>query len=89
MAADLNSLIQSGAVNSTLSTLTMQMLKTGSTDILISVTVLDDDGGSPIGAAVLTSTLSVKKKVGGSGGGGGKGGSGGGGKGGGGKGKNK
>ena len=90
-AADLNSLIQSGAVNPTLSTLTMQTLKTGSTDILISVAVLDDDGGSAIGAAVLTSTLSVKKKVGGSGGGGGgKGGSGGGGgKGGGGKGKNK
>lgn len=82
-AVDLNTVIRSGAVNPTLSTLTMQTLKTGSTDFVISVTTLDNDGGFPIGAAIMTGTLNVKKKVSGSGSGGG------GSNGGGGKGKNR
>ena len=46
-------------------------LTRGSTDVMISVLRLDDEGGEPIGAAVLTGTVGVKKSVGGKGGGGG------------------
>ena len=74
-AADLNNLVQSGATGVTLATLSVQGIKRGATDVNIQVGRLDDDHGSPIIADVLSGTVNVKKKIGGSGGGkgGGKG----------------
>ena len=70
-AADLAGIVETGAVDTTLATLTVYGDKRGSTDVLIKVLRLDDEDGSPIGAAVLTGTVSVKKNGGGKGGGGG------------------
>lgn len=71
-AADLAGIVEAGAVETTLATLTVYGDKKGSTDVLTSVLRLDDEGGNPIGAAVLTGTVSVKKSAGGKGGGGGE-----------------
>ena len=70
-AADLAGIVEAGAVDSTLATLTVYGDKKGSTDVLINILRLDDEGGNPINPAVLTGTVSVKKSVGGKGGGGG------------------
>ena len=76
-AADLAGIVEAGAVNPTLATLTVYGDKRGSTDVLINILRLDDEGGNPINPAVLTGTVSVKKSVGGKGrDGGGKGGKG-------------
>lgn len=79
-AADLNNLVQSGAIGVTLATLSVQGIKRGATDVNIQIVRLDDHHGSPIIADVLSGTVNVKKSAG-SGGGSGKGGGKGGGKG--------
>ncbi len=81
-AVDVAGIVEAGAVKAILATLTVQGDKNGSTDVLINIIRLDDEGGSPISPDVLTGTVSVKKNVGRKGGGGGdKGGKGGNGKG--------
>ena len=74
-AVDIAGIVEPGAVNVTLATLTVQGDKRGSTDVLIKVYRLDDENGNPIDADVSTGKVSVKKNAGGKGGGdkGGKG----------------
>lgn len=80
-AVDLGGAVESGASNIVLATLTLQGIKRGTTDIQISVTILDDDSGYPITTDIVNGALTVKKASGGGGGksggdkgGGGKGG---------------
>ena len=90
--ADLQGLIESGAANVTLATLSIQGLKKGGSDIQIQVVRIDDDEGYSMDVEVLSGSLNVKTASGGGsgkGGGGEKGGGGGGGEKGGGKGRNK
>lgn len=68
---DIAGIVEAGAVNTTLATLTVLGDKNGSTDVSIDVFRLDDEDGNPIGPDVLPGTVSVKKKLGGKGGGGG------------------
>ena len=79
-AVDFAGVIESGAINATLVTLTLQAVKKGSTDIQISVNILDDDSGYPITVTLVDGTFSVKKTPGSGGGKGGGKGKGGGGK---------
>jgi len=67
-AVDFAGVIESGATNVTLATLTLQGLKKGSTDIQISVNILDDDFGYPITVTPVDGTFSVKKAPGSGGG---------------------
>ena len=67
-AVDFAGVIESGATNVTLATLTLQALKKGSTDIQISVNIMDDDSGYPITVTPVDGTFSVKKASGGGGG---------------------
>ncbi len=76
--ADLNGRIEGGAIDATLATLTLKAAKRGSTDIQITVTMLDDDSGFPIEAQVVNGALTVKKATVSGGTGGGSGGKGGG-----------
>ena len=85
---DLQGLIESGATNVTLATLSIQGLKKGGSDIQIQVVGLDDDDGYPVDVEVLSGSLNVKNAPGGGSDKSGKGGGGGSGKGGG-KGRNK
>ena len=88
--ADLQGLIESGAANVTLATLSIQGLKKGGSDIQIQVVRIDDDEGYSMDVEVLSGSLNVKNVSGGGSGKGGGGGSGGKGDGkGGGKGRNK
>ncbi len=81
-AVDVAGILEAGAINATLATLTVYGDKNGSTDVLINVMRLDNEDGNSIGPDVLPGTVSVKKNVDGKGGGGGdKGGKGGNGKG--------
>ncbi len=75
-AVDVAGIVEAGAFDAALATLTVQADKNGSTDVLINILRLDDEGGSPIGPAVLTGAISVKKSFGGKGGSGDKGGKG-------------
>lgn len=60
---DLAGIVEAGAVDATLATLTVYGDKRGSTDVLISVIGLDDEDGNSISPDVLTGTVSVKKNV--------------------------
>lgn len=64
---DLMGLVQEGATNVTLGTLTLKGLKKGSTDVHISVVRLEDEGGYPIDADVVSGNVSVGKGVSGNG----------------------
>lgn len=64
---DLMGLVQEGATNVDLGTLTLQGVKKGSTDIQISVVRLEDEGGYPIDADVVPGKLSVGKGFSGNG----------------------
>ena len=64
-AVDLQRLIESGATNSTLATLSIKALRSGTSDISIQIARMDDDAGFPIQAQTLTGTISVKKGLGG------------------------
>ena len=68
-AVDIAGIVEAGAVDATLATLTMHGDKNGSTDVLIEVIRLDDEDGNPISPDVFPGTVRVKKHMGGKGGG--------------------
>ena len=58
-AADLNDKIKSGAKNITLVTITLRGDKQGESDILITVTKMDDDNGNPIDPNTVSGKIEV------------------------------
>ena len=56
---DLMGVIQSGASDSTLATLTVEGLSKGSTDFHINVVQMDDDSGNLIVPQIVTGTLTI------------------------------
>ena len=58
-AADLNDKIKSGAKNITLATITLRGDKQGESDILITVTKMDDDNGNPIDPNTVSGKIEV------------------------------
>jgi len=58
-AADLNDEIKSGAKNITLATITLRGDKQGESDILITVTKMDDDNGNPINPNTVSGHVEV------------------------------
>ena len=59
--ADLMHIAEAGAADVTLATVTVEGVKKGNTDIQIVVNRLDDDGGYPIGANVVSGSVRVEK----------------------------
>jgi hypothetical protein len=58
-AADVNSLVQSGAANITLADVGVKALAEGVTSVSLSVIRLDDDMGEPISPQVISGTITV------------------------------
>jgi len=58
-AADLNNQITSGATNINLATITLRGDNQGTTDILITVTKMDDDRGNPIEPSTIPGHLVI------------------------------
>ena len=75
--ADIDQVLQGSLSGVPFATLKMTATKQGSSDILISLTRLDDDDGLPMDVQVADGSLNVKKKLNGGGGGGDRGGKGG------------
>ena len=61
---DLNSLVQVGASNVTLATLDIETITGGTSDIQVSVTIMDDDAGNPVQPGTLPGSLSVQSTYG-------------------------
>ena len=58
-AADLAGIVQPGATNIELATVTIRGMGSGSTNVSITVTKLDDDNGLPINPTITVGSVSV------------------------------